>query len=180
MKKIIIILIVVLLVLTSCSKTYMKSGVFDPTFNTNGYYKIAILPFLVRGETGNPSQLLRDRAYTKAQTTLMETGNFSLLDKFTIENTVDLFEFGSVGYVDPAKACEIGKELGVQLVLVNELSLTPIGNGLNIIYTAQIFDVATGIVVYSGQGRTTNPVSVEAGAEFAIDLAMKELIKKMK
>ena len=179
MKKIVFILIIILIVLTSCSKSYIKSGVFDPTFNTSGYYKIAILPFLVRGETGNPSQLLRDRAYTKAQTKLMETGNFSLLDKFTIENTTNLYEFGSVGYVEPSKACEIGKELGVQLVLVNELSLTPVGNGFDIIYTAQIFDVNTGIVIYSGQGRTTNPISVEAGAEFAIDLAMKELSKKM-
>jgi len=162
-----------------CSKGYIKYGSLDPNFDTTRTYKVAILPFLVR-DTGEPDPVLRDRAYSRLQVRLQETGKFQIIDKFTVERIVKIYEFGSSGKVDPALARNIGKELGAELVVLSELSLNPIGGGLRILANIQILDVNKNYVIYTGQGRTDNPISIEAGAEYAIDLATKVLINKMK
>jgi len=163
-----------------CSKGYIKQGVLDPNFDKTRTYKVAILPFLVRGEPGEPSPVLRDRAYTRLQVRLQQTGKFMVIDKFTVERVVRTYEFGTIGKVDPALAKKIGKELGADLVCLSELSLNPVDGGLRILANVQILDVNKDYVIYTGQGRTDNPISKEAGAEYAIDLAIDILIKRMK
>ncbi len=175
-----LIALVLLSIILSCSKGYIKQGVLDPNFDKTRTYKIAILPFLVRGEIGGPGPVLRDRAYTRLQVRLQETGKFMVIDKFTVERVVKTYEFGTMGKVDPALARKIGKEVGAELVALTELSLNPVDGGLRILANVQILDVHKDYVIYTGQGRTDNPVSTEAGAEFAIDLATDILVSKMK
>lgn len=175
-----LIVLVFLLVISGCSKGYIKQGSLDPGFDKTRAYKIAILPFLVRGEVGEPSPVLRDRAYTRLQVRLQETGKFMVIDKFTVERATKVHEFGTMGKVDPALGRKIGKEVGAELVALTELSLTPAGGGLRILANVQILDVNRNYVIYTGQGRTDNPISTEAGAEWAIDLATDVLIKQTK
>ena len=167
-------------IILACSKGYIKQGALDPTFDKSRSYKLAILPFLVRGEPGMPSVTLRDRAYTRLQIRLQQTGRFSIIDKFTVERATRVHEFGTLGRVDPALARKIGKEVGAELVALSELSLNPVDGGLRILANVQILDVNKDYVIYTGQGRTENPVSTEAGAEWAIDLATDILVKSMK
>ena len=61
MRKVIPILLVMAAV--ACSPKYFIRGNLAPDFNKARTYKTAILPFLVRGETGEPNSTLRDRAY---------------------------------------------------------------------------------------------------------------------
>jgi len=173
-------LLLILLIILVCSKGYIKQGSLDPNFDKTRTYKIAILPFLVRGEIGEPSPVLRDRAYTRLQVRLQETGKFMVIDKFTIDRATKVHEFGSIGSVDPALGRKIGKEVGAELVALTELSLTPVGGGLRILANVQILDVNKNYVIYTGQGRTDNPISTEAGAEFAIDLAIDILVSRIK
>ena len=175
-----LIALILLSAILFCSKGYIKQGVLDPGFDKTRTYKIAILPFLVRGESGEPSVTLRDRAYTRLQVRLQETGKFMVIDKFTVEKATRVHEFGSQGKVDPALARKIGKEVGAELVALTELSLTPVGGGLRILANVQILDVNKNYVIYTGQGRTDNPVSIEAGAEFAIDLATDVLVSRIR
>ena len=173
-------LLLTLLIILVCSKGYIKQGSLDPNFDKTRVYKIAILPFLVRGEIGEPSPVLRDRAYMRLQVRLQETGKFMVIDKFTVEKGTRVHEFGTMGKVDPALARKIGKEVGAELVALTELSLTPAEGGLRILANVQILDVNKNYVIYTGQGRTDNPISTEAGAEWAIDLATDMLIKRLK
>jgi hypothetical protein len=172
------ILTFLFLFLFFCSKAYIKQGVLDPNFDQTRTYKVAILPFLVRGE--EPSSTLRDRAYTRLQVRLQQTGKFMIIDRFTVERVVRTYEFGATGKVDPSLARKIARELGAELVVLSELSLNPVDGGLRILANVQILDVNKDYVIYTGQGRTDNPISKEAGAEYAIDLATDVLIKRMR
>lgn len=169
----------VLLMMFVCSKGYIKQGVLDPNFDKARTYKVAILPFHVRGELGEPGSVLEDRAYTRFQVRLQETGKFLVIDKFTVERATKVHEFGAQGSIDLTLARKIAKELGAELVALTELSLNPAG-GLRILVNIQIFDVNKDCVIYTGQGRADNPISTEAGVEFAIDLATDILVKTLK
>jgi hypothetical protein len=168
------------LLLLTCSPKYFIRGNLAPDFNKARTYKTAILPFLVRGEAGEPNSILRDRAYSYLNDRLMEAGKFMMIDKFTIDQAVRVHQFGQMSGVDPVLARQIGQEAGAELVVVPELSLTPVeGSGLRILCNVQIYDVNGEHVMYDGQGRTDNPV-VEAGAEFAVDLATRKLVSALK
>lgn len=175
------IFLLTLLIILACSKAYFKQGsTLPPDFDKTRTYKVAILPFLVRGEIGQPNQVLRDRAYTRLQVILQNTGKFLVIDKFTVEQATRKHEFGTMGKVDPALARTIGKEVGAELVALTELSLNPVGGGLKILANVQILDVNKEYVIYTGQARTDNPISVEAGAEKAIELATEVLVDQLK
>jgi hypothetical protein len=179
MRKVIPILLVMAAV--ACSPKYFIRGNLAPDFNKAGTYKTAILPFLVRGEAGEPSSTLRDRAYSYLNGRLMETGKFMMMDKFTIDQAVRVHQFGQMTAVDPVLARQIGQEVGADLVVATELSMTPAeGKGLRILCNVQILDVNGQHVMYDGQGRADNPIVPEAGAEFAVDLATRVLVSKLK
>ncbi len=164
-----------------CSPKYFIRGSLAPDFNKAGTYKTAILPFLVRGEADEPSSILRDRAWSYLNGRLMETGKFMVMDKFTVDQATRVHQFGQMTSVDPVLARQIGQEIGADAVVVSELSMTPVeGKGLRILCNVQILAVNGEHVMYDGQGRADNPVAPEAGAEFAVDLATRVLVEKLK
>jgi hypothetical protein len=107
----------------------------------------------------------------------METGKLKPMDKPTVDRAVGLQEFGQLGAVSPAKAREIGRELGAELVCLAELN---IDKESVISATVDILDVTTATTVYSGSARAANPVSVMAAVEYALERATEKFVRAMK
>ncbi len=173
MKRITLTLALVILIL-ACSSKYLASGTIDPGFDTKRTYKVAVMPFLVRG-LQTPGAFQRDMAYGFLTRQLMATGKLMPLDKFSVDDAVRKHEFGQQGRVDPVMARTIGKELGADLVCLAELSFEQVEPKVVLVATVQILDVETQPVVYSGLGRMANPMSLDAAAEVALELATKKL-----
>jgi len=171
------LLLPVWLVLCSCSTKYAEHSAVGAGFDAKRTYTIAIMPLLVRGPMVTPGAFERDQAYGFLLRRLMETGKLKPMDKATIDRTVGLQEFGQQGAVSPAKACQIGRELGAELVCLAEVNIeqAPV-----ISATVDILDVGTTTTVYSGAARSTNPASTNAAAEYALEQATDRLIQKMK
>ena len=95
MRRFFIYLTLVFLVL-SCSQGYVQRGNLAPNFDTIKNYKTAILPFLVRAGDVNPPEKLQDRAYDQLQMSMMETDNFTFINKFEVEKAVRVHAFGGL------------------------------------------------------------------------------------
>ncbi|MCX6841641.1 MAG: hypothetical protein NTX53_05100 [candidate division WOR-3 bacterium] len=165
------------LLLSLCSQKYVAHSVIDPAFDTKRTYTVAIMPLLVRGPLETPGAFERDRVYGFLLRRLMETGKLKPMDKATIDRSVGLQEFGQQGTVSPAKAREIGKELGAELVCLAEVS---IDQESVISATVDILDVGATATVYSGSARAANPASTIAAAEFALEQATEKLVQRMR
>jgi len=167
------------LVLLACSAKYLANGTIDPGFNTNKTYKVAVMPFLVRG-LQTPGAFERDMAYGHLVRRLMETGKLMPMDKATVDAAVRVQEFGQQGTVDPALARSIGQELGADLVCLAELSYEQVEPKVVLTATVQLHGVNSTAVVYSGLGRMANPLSPNAAAELALDYATEKLVARMR
>jgi len=165
------------ILLGSCSQKYIGHSVIDPGFDTRRTYSVAIMPLLVRGPLVTPGSFERDRAYGFLLRRLMETGKLRPMDRPTVERAVGLQEYGQQGAVSPAKAREIGRELGAQLVCLAEVSIE---RDSVISATVDVLDVGTTTTVYSGTARSANPVSAIAAAEYALEQATEKLVRTMK
>jgi len=167
-----------LLAVAACSPKYLAQGTLDPGFDTKQTYKVAVMPFLVRG-LQSPGAFERDMAYGHLCRRLMETGRLLPMDMPTVINAVLVRGFGQQSTIDPATAREIGKELGADLICLAELDYEMVEPKL-LVTTVQLLNVNATTAVYSGLGRMANPLSVNAAAEFALDLATKKLVEKMR
>ena len=176
MKRSILILIFILMVI-SCSKGYICDGTFSPGFDTKATYKIAVLtPYLSGG-----SEPLRDRLHNHLIMRIAKTKHLIPVNKSEIR-TIEAGKAVGGEPPSPAEAISIGREAGVDLVAITEIGIqaVPEDKGMPLYCSISIIDVFTGNEIYRGSGRTANPVSVEAGGEWVIDLATKILIKGMK
>jgi len=165
------------LITLSCSKGYICDGVFVPGFDTKGVYTIAVLTPYIQGG----SEQLADRLHNHLIMRLTRTKHLIPIEKSRVRQV----EAGrAVGgeKPSPAEAISIARELGAQLVCITEIGVSsvPEDKGMPLYCSLSIVDVNTGTEIYRGSGRTANPVSVEAGGEWVIDLATKVLVKGMK
>jgi len=172
-----VLLLVVCGLLGSCSEKYVAHSAVNPGFDVSRTYKIAIMPLLVRNASLTPGSFERDSAYVFLQRRLMETGKLTPMDKSTIDRAVSVQEFGQQGAVSPAKAREIGKQLGADLVCLAEVNIE---QGSVVSATMDLLDVSSVTMVYSGSARSTNPISTIAAAEYALEQATDKLVKAMK
>jgi len=165
------------LLLSSCSEKYVAHSAIDPGFNAKKTYTVAIMPLLVRQPLVTLGAFDRDQAYGFLLRRLMETGKLRPMDKSTIDRAVGVQEFGQQGAVSPAKAREIGKELGADLVCLAEVN---IDQESVVLATVDMLDVGTTTTVYSGSARATNPASAIAAAQYALEQATDKLVQAMK
>jgi hypothetical protein len=170
-----------LLLLAGCSREYLKSGTLSPDFKADRTYSIAVMPIAVRGQAPAPDLSLRNAAWSRLQSRLMATGRFKVIDRFKIEQALNVNEFGSTGKVEPALARKIAREVGGEMAALLELEFEQVGGKLQAtVAEIQMLDVSSDYVVYAGKGRTANPVSAEAGAELAVEFATQVLVDKLK
>jgi hypothetical protein len=168
-----------LLILLGCSSKYISNGALSAGFDTNGTYKIAIMPLAVRGLL-TPSSFARDKAYDHLLRTLTQTQKFQPIDKYTVEQQVKLEEFGGEGGIDPVLSRKVGRKVGADLVVIAECVFEEEAPKVILNTSVEVLDVGTTMQVYSGSARTTNPASTIAAAEAGLEFATDVLVKKMR
>ncbi|MFO7674842.1 MAG: hypothetical protein R6X12_00785 [bacterium] len=162
-----------------CSPKYVHEGQISPAFDTRQSYDVAIMPFLVRGLRA-PGGFERDIAYDYLARTMMGTGKLMPQDGFAVRDLVKKETFGQMDGIDPVKARALGKKLGADLVCLAELSFEQIEPKVVLIATVKLHSVDSPTILYSGLGRSANPLSLNAAAEGALGLATKKLIEAMR
>ncbi len=172
------LVILIYLVLLTCSKNYIVNGYLNPAFDKRATYTITVLTPNIKGSA---SEELRDRLHEHLVMRISKTGHLLPVSITKVKSIEEARGIGTMN-VDASEGISIAQELNTQLVCISEIGLQPIGNdkGMPLYCSVTIIDVNSGVEVYRGTGRTANPLSVEAGGEWVIDLATQELIKKMK
>jgi hypothetical protein len=165
------------LLLNSCTEKYAAHSAVDQAFDFTQTYTVAIMPLLVRGASVTPGGLERDQAYGFLLRRLMETGKLRPIDKATVDRAVSLQGFGQLSVVSPAKAREIGGELGAGLVCLAEVTMD---QESVVLATVDILDVSSTTTVYSGSAKATAALSTVAATESALKQATEKLVQKMK
>lgn len=177
--KIIFLYTVLILSLASCSKNYFQQTALSPSFDLTKQYRLVLAdPVLKSVQTGNPDEL-KNRAYQHLSIEFQKIRNFNLVDKSSYENEVRIRKFGNLD-VDLNTAREAAKAAGAQAIAYTELSTEPVKGGLPMMAYIQVLDLQSGNIMYTGKARMDNPVSLEAGLEFAVEKAMEELVRKTK
>ena len=162
----------------ACSPKYIKDCSAVPGFDFKRSYKIAVLTPYVSGGSEAFAQRMQDHAIGRVS----EARKLLPVNKFQIREIENAMGMGMSYQPSPSTAIEIARQLGADLAMITEIGLQPVaGDKIAPLYcSVSIVDVATGSQVYSGSGRTANPVSKEAAGEWLIDLATDCLIKGFK
>jgi hypothetical protein len=166
--------------LAGCVPQYVvPPSTLDPAFDTGRQYKVAVMPFLVRGLL-TPDAFQRDMAYQYLVSRMMSTGKLMPISQPEVERAVRLHEFGQGGTVDPAMARQIGKELGADLVCLAELVFDQELPKVVLNASVRIVSPDTPTDIYYGVGKAVNVASTGIAAQTALDMAVETLLRKMK
>jgi len=178
-KKIVLFVIVAAVLLVGCSPKYIKDGSVIQGFSFKQTYKIAVLTPYVSGMSDqNYAYRLGDHAILR----IMEARRLVPSNKFEMRQIEQAKGIGHFRQPSPFEATGIARQLGADLVIITEIGTQPVaGDKLAPLYcSVSIIEVSTGNQIYSGMGRTANPVSKEAAGEWLIDLATDVFIKGFK
>lgn len=179
MKHITLLAIIFASLFLACPKNYISNGVWFKDIPRD-HPTIAILtPY-----TPNSSVQLNDRLHNNLIMTIGGTGRFTVIPKEKVKQV----EVGkSIGnrLPTPMEATSIARVLNADYVVISEIGITPVPEDqatpiLPLYCTITLVEVNSGAEVYRGEGRTANPLSVEAGGVTVIEYATRGLMKKLK
>lgn len=179
MKKLILLVGIIAALLIGCSPKYIKGGSVIQGFSFKQTYKITVLTPYVSGMSDqNYAYRLGDHAILR----IMEARRLVPSNKFEMRQIEQAKGIGHFKQPSPFEATGIARQLGADLVMITEISTQPVaGDKFALDYcSVSIIEVATGNQIYSGSGRTKNPISKEAAGEWLIDLATDVFIKGFK
>jgi curli biogenesis system outer membrane secretion channel CsgG len=140
--------------------------VFIPLIHSQGKIRVAVVDFENKSTWHWWGDRLGEAAADVFVTELMESGQFSLIEREKVDAILMEQDFGATGRVTPQTAAKIGKMLGVDLILtgsVSEFSVSGTGGGIKGIRVG----VQTGKVVLQSRlvNTTTGEILVAAEAE---------------
>ncbi len=168
-------LLVFTLLLAACSPKYFMQGTVSNNFDKSKTYNVAIMPPVIKGvgETAN----LQDKCYGKLKAELMNVKNLNIKGDLTsIKKAIKNNQIGASDYVDHDLYKKAAESVGCEAYVFTEI--TRESDKLPVLAQVEIFDVQSGNTLYVGRGRGQNPLTVEAEAELAIELALKSLLEK--
>jgi hypothetical protein len=160
--------------LSSCSKNYFQQTQVSPAFSKTTRYKTILLkPTLVSSQGLATEEVINRCAFhLRAE---MSKLNFDIMGGEKFEEACRARSFGGSGTVSESVALEAAKSLGAQAIAYSEISTESIKGGLPLMATIRILNTADGSQLYTGKARADNPVSLEAGLEFALEKALEGL-----
>lgn len=160
--------------LVACSKNYFQQTTVSPAFQKSQRYKLILArPVLVSSKP-----ISSDEAVSRCQFHLraeLSKLNFDILGSEKFEEACKARSFGGSGTVTESIALESAKSLGANALAYTEITTESLQGGLPLMATIRILNTADGSQLYSGKARADNPVSLEAGLEFAIEKAIEGL-----
>ncbi|MFQ5794740.1 MAG: CsgG/HfaB family protein [Candidatus Bipolaricaulia bacterium] len=143
MRKITVLSLVVLLLLTGCT-----AFVREPTAPSIPTRRVAVLDF--RGD----EELVI--AITETFTTsFVRAGSFEVVERAQLEKAIEELKLGVAGILTEASAKEIGQAIGADAIVVG--SVTTIGDDLLI--NTRIIDVETGVILVAETSESKRTVS---------------------
>lgn len=157
-----------------CSKNYFQQTSVSPSFSKATRYKIILVkPTLVSTQAINPDEAInRCQFHLRAELSKL---NFDVMGSEKFDEACRARSFGGSGAVSEQVALEAAKSLGANAIAYTEISTESLKGGLPLMATIRILNATDGAQLYSGKARADNPVSLEAGLEFAIEKAMEGL-----
>lgn len=168
------LLMVLLFGLLACSKNYFQQHNLSPAYKSTARYKAILLkPRLVSAQA-----IATDEAVSRATfhlRTELAKRNFEFLPNDAFEEACRALSFGGSGQVSESVANQAAMKLGADVLVFSEIATESIKGGLPLMATIRIISVSDGAELYSGKARADNPVSLEAGMEFAVERALEGL-----
>ena len=122
------------------------------------YKRLAVLPFTDAPDVEKSGTIVQGVAIQK-----FSQFGFDVVERSRLDDILSEQQFSNTGYADQSSSVELGKLLGVQAILVGEVSLfsstRQVINGVAkmesfVSLTMRVVDVETGSVVFSGSGST--------------------------
>lgn len=160
--------------LAACSKNYFQQHNLSPAYkNTARYKSILMKPKLVSAQA-----IASDEAVNRATfhlRTELSKRNFDFLPNDAFEEACRALSFGGSGQVTESVANQAAKKSGADVLIYSEIATESIKGGLPLMATVRIVSATDGTELYAGKARADNPVSLEAGLEFAIEKALEGL-----
>ena len=143
-----------------------------PSLYAQSKLRVAVLDFENNSTWRWWGDKLGEAAADVFVTSLMETGQFSVIEREKIEGVMIEQDFGASGRVTPQTAAKIGKLLGVDLLLtgsVSQFSVSRTGGGIGsigvgvtkgkVVLQARLVNTTTGIVRSLGSARISRSTS---------------------
>lgn len=169
-----LIFFLVLVLFQACSPNYFVQSHVSPAYNKAARYKtILVKPTLVSSQPIQSEEAV-NRCTFHLRTELSKK-NFEALPTDKFEEACRARSFGGNGVVAESVALEAAKSVGANVVVYSEITTESIKGGLPLMATIRILNTADGSELYSGKARADNPVSLEAGLEFAVEKALEGL-----
>lgn len=158
----------------SCSQNYFVQHNVSPAYKSTARYKgILMKPRLVSAQAITTDEAV-SRATFHLRTELAKR-NFDFLPNDAFEEACRALSFGGSGQVSETVANQAAKKSGADVLVYCEIATESIKGGLPLMATIRIVSVADGVELYAGKARSDNPVSLEAGMEFAVEKALEGL-----
>jgi len=126
------------------------------------YKRLAVLPFTDAPDVEQSGIIVQGVAVQK-----FSQFGFDVVERSRLDDIISEQQFSNTGYADQSSSVEIGKLLGVQAIVVGEVSLfsstRQVVDGVArmesfVSLTMRVVDVETGSVVFSGSGNTKRGV----------------------
>jgi curli biogenesis system outer membrane secretion channel CsgG len=137
---------------------------FVPILNAQGKLRVAVVRFDNNSTWHWWGDQLGEAAADVFVTALMDSGRFSVIERQKVDEVLIEQDFGASGRVTPQTAAQIGKMLGVDLLLtgsVSEFSISTTGGAIKslgvgvttgkVVLQARLVNTTTGEIVVAGE-----------------------------
>jgi len=176
MKRIFLIAIIsAFTILQACSPKYLAKGVITSSYQ-NKTYKTIILPPVTIALNADGNNSISELAYKDITNELAGISSFVVIGDYrSLRKSANTYKYGALENTDINAANKVAKSMGADAFVVSKISREK--ENLPIRINIEIYNI-NGSLLYSGQGRAANPISVEAETEAAVEFAFRELKKK--
>jgi hypothetical protein len=164
----------IVLLFGACSKNYFQQTQVSPAFSKSTRYKTILVKSTLLSSQALPGEEVINRCNFHLRAEISKL-NFEVMGTEKFEEVCRARSFGGTGTISESIALDAAKSLGVQALVFSEISTESIKGGLPLMATIRILNAADGSQLYSGKARSDNPISLEAGLEFAIEKALEGL-----
>ncbi len=167
--------------MTIFGQKFWSEANISSSYNSKKNYTVAILPVTSSDASLKDRNELMDAAYNQLSTILTGVKNFQTVNKETVLQACYKYAFGA-GNINVSNYKQIATDINANLLVLVQLSKDKrtikkkeVGTIMAFI---QFFDVeANNTVIYSGKGRSINPLSETVEIEMAVEKAMEKMVR---
>ncbi len=166
--------LIAVVILSSCSAKYLSKGQKTGSLK-NQVYKVIVLPPVASGVSLTGNNSISEMAYKDMVNELSGSESFNILGSYRdIRKKANMYKFGGLESTDMNAAIKVAKAFNADGLVITRVSKEKEDYPIRV--NVEIYDIDQALL-YTGQGRAANPLSLEAETELAVEYALKELKK---